>query len=149
MSFFALALSTGITPFLSYLRYMKHNRFGRSQTHGGADFFLVVSVRHQDHLMAHEELIALEGEFPDNFHYHPVLTRNWPKDWPYTTGRIIDAATHSEQDEKIDIGPLLSVVPDINQRHVRFCGNKLARDQLQYGLAQHSITPLSFRAEVW
>ena len=149
MSFLALALSTGITPFLSYLRYMQHYAFGRSKAHIGTVFTLIVSVQNLQHLMAHEELLGLERQFPDNFHYHPVLTRSWPENWPFTTGRIIRAQTTSEEEDKIDMSPLFAVLPDIQQRHVRFCGNKIARDQLQQGLVQWGVEPLSFRAEVW
>ena len=149
MSFLALALSTGITPFLSYLRYMQKKEFGRSANHGGAVFTLIVSVPHPQHLMAHEELLALERQFPNNFHYHPVLTRSWPEDWSFTKGRIIRVRTDAAEEQKIDISALRNILPDIHQHHVRFCGNKVARDQLQQGFTQHGIEPLSFRAEVW
>ncbi len=145
----ALALSTGITPFLACLRYMKHLKFGRTSVNPGACVTLIVSVQHEQQLMAHEELLAMQCEFPENFYYHPVLTKSWPKDWDFTTGRIIRTQSTSEGHEVIDVRPLLSVCPDIHQRHVRFCGNTTARNQLQKGLQQEGINPLSFRGEVW
>ena len=149
MSFLGLALSTGITPFLSYLRYMQKKEFGRSANHGGAVFTLIVSVPHPQYLMAHEELLAMECQFPNNVHYHPVLTRSWPEDWSFTKGRIIRVQKDAAEEQQIDLSPLCEILPDIHQHHVRFCGNKIARDQLQEGFTQYGIKPLSFRAEVW
>jgi len=149
MKFLALAFSTGITPFLSYLRYMKHTNFGRSDTHSGTLLRLIVSVRSQQQLMAHEELLTLQRQFPDNFQYIPVLTRSWPQDWPHTQGRIMHEKPTAKDGRAIDLSPLLAVVPDIQQYHVRFCGNKAARNQLQEGLQQHGLEPQSLRAEVW
>ncbi len=149
MRFLAVALSTGITPFLSYLRYMKHGRFGRTANHPGTDIKLIVSVAHERQLMAHEELLLLEREFPQNFSYHPVLTRSWPTDWSFTTGRIIRGDESAKEGEGIDLSPLLTACPDLEQRHVRFCGNKMARNQLQEGLQRSGMHPLSLRAEVW
>ena len=150
MSVVALALSTGITPFLACLRYMKYQSFGRTSVNPGAHVTLIVSVQHEQQLMAHEELLALQCNFPENFYYHPVLTKSWPQDWAFTTGRIIRTpSTSEEDDDAIDLSPLLSVCPDLHQRHVRFCGNTIARNQLHEGLQKEGITPLSFRAEVW
>ena len=149
MKFLALAFSTGITPFLSYLRYMRHYEFGQSRTHPGVVFQLIVSVRHPRQLMAHEELLTLEHQFPNNFRYHPVLTRSWPSDWPFTTGRVIRNRETSETGDRTDISPLVALVPDIDQYHVRFCGNKIGRDQLLQSFQQNGIQPRSVRAEVW
>ena len=52
-------------------------------------------------------------------------------------------------EDQIDLTPLCHVVADINCYHVRLCGNRQARDQLQEGLNRMGITPRSFRAEVW
>ncbi|WP_447971735.1 hypothetical protein [Nitrospira sp. M1] len=151
MQFLALAFSTGVTPFLSYLRYMKHQNFGRSDTHPGTMFRLIVSVRSQQQLMAHEELLALQHQFPENFWYHPVLTRSWPEDWPFTRGRIMHArqATTETEDAVIDLSPLLAIVPEIQPYHVRYCGNKAGLAQLQQGIQQQGLEPRSIRAEVW
>ncbi|MGB0909783.1 MAG: hypothetical protein ACPGYT_05430 [Nitrospirales bacterium] len=99
--------------------------------------------------MAHEELLALQGVYPHNFTYHPVLTKSWPGDWPFTTGRIIQIRENSEGESMVDLGALLNVCPHVHQHHVRFCGNKVARDQLLQGLKRYSLEPPSFRAEVW
>ncbi|GJL65487.1 MAG: hypothetical protein NPIRA05_04580 [Nitrospirales bacterium] len=149
MKFLALAFSTGITPFLSYLRYMKHRNFGRTNTHSGTFLKLIVSVRSFQQVMAHDELLSLQRRFPDNFEYHPVLTRSWPQDWSFTQGRIMQEKQTGMDGRAIDLGPLLAVVPDIQQYHVRFCGNKAARDQLQEGFQQYNLEPRSIRAEVW
>ncbi|MCA9472342.1 MAG: hypothetical protein MRJ96_14115 [Nitrospirales bacterium] len=149
MSFFALAFSTGITPFLAYIRYMRHHNFGRSHVHPGVRLTLVVSVRHLQQLLAHDELEALADQFSDNFQYHPVLTRSWPNNWKYATGRVIQTVGSEKGDERVDLSRLLAIESKLSQRHIRFCGNTNARDQLKLGLTQHSIEPLSLRAEVW
>ena len=152
MRFVALAFSTGITPFLSYIRYMKYHNFGKTDTHPGACVTLIVSARHRQQLMAHEELLDLERSYPDHVQYYPVLTQTWPPDWAYSTGRIIRSLHSLDRgavSDDIDLSPLQSIVPDLQQQHLRFCGNKVARDQLQLGLSQQGIVPLSFRAEVW
>ncbi|NKB82392.1 MAG: hypothetical protein GKS05_10990 [Nitrospirales bacterium] len=147
--FLGLAFSTGITPFLAHLRYMKLWQFGRTATCCGATYVLIVSVRNPKQLMAHEELLELETLFPENFKYHPVLTREWPDDWLYTTGRIMHSRNPQNPEESVNISPLLRIVPDCQHYHVRMCGNRNARDQLLKGLEEHGTQPLSFRAEVW
>src|SRR2546428_1208364 len=89
-NFVAVAFSTGITPFLAHIRYMALFGFGRAfrRFDSGAHYVLIVSVRNPRQLMCHDELRELEDRFPDNFRYHPVLTREWPDDWPYTRKRI-------------------------------------------------------------
>jgi hypothetical protein len=99
--------------------------------------------------MEHEELLELKNRFPLNFNYHPVLTREWPDHWEYTKGRIIRAQGDRGGEEVIDLGPLLDVVPDIHNYHVRMCGGRSAKEQLGLGLQQSGRIPLSFRAEVW
>ena len=147
--FLGLAFSTGITPFLAHLRYMKAFQFGRGVTSHGAQYVLIVSVRNPRQLMAHEELLELEKLFPKNFRYHPVLTREWADDWSYTTGRIMFNRAPNDPKGSVDIATLLEIVPDCHQYHVRMCGNRTARDQLLKGLKEHGIQPLSFRSEVW
>ena len=149
MKLVGIAFATGITPFLSYLRYMRERQFGRSHDAIGANFTLIASARTERQLIAHEELLELKKQFPLNFQYHPVLTRQWPPDWPHTKGRIIRANINETPHPNIDLSPLLDVVPDIDRCQLRMCGNQEARDQLKQGMAQLGISPLSFRAEVW
>lgn len=149
MRFVGIALSTGITPFLAYLRYMETFAFGRREGAPGCHFTLIASVRHPRQLMAHEELLGLQRRFPNNFRYHPVLTREWSSDWAYGRGRVIRAEGGEGPAARIDLGPLLEVVPDIKHCHVRLCGSGEARDQLTQGLRQGGYQVLSFRAEVW
>lgn len=145
--YLALAFSTGITPFLSYLRYMKARNFGRTKEMSGSHLTLVASARRYEQLIEHEELLQLERDFPNHFQYHPVLTRKWPDHWKYTKGRII--RNKERGDGKVDLGPLLEVVPDLSQYHIRMCGGKKACFDLEQGLKQAGYGSLSFRAEVW
>ena len=148
MQMLAIALSTGITPFLAHLRYMKAHHFGRAASSPGCRFLLIASVRNPRQLMEHDFLRDLEREFPDNFRYVPVLTREWPPDWQYGKGRIIKATAEGEA-AKVDLSPLLEIAPDIEQWHVRLCGSAPARNQLMQGLLQRGIRLPSFRSEVW
>jgi len=154
MNFLAIALSTGITPFLSYLRYMKTMNFGKNDSKPGAHFSLIASAKRFEQLIAHEELLGLEKNYRQNFRYHPVLTREWPEDWKYTKGRVVKARQGKDGQEEYnqedyDIEPLQRIVPDIKNCHLRFCGGKIAREHLEQGLKQAGENPLSFRAEVW
>ena len=149
MRFLGLAFATGITPFLSHLRYMKEHQFGKRESRTGVHFTLIASARSFRQLIDHAELLDLEQQFPENFRYHPVLTRDWPPDWSYTNGRIMQVEQNSLGEDQIDLTPLCHVVDDIDCYHVRMCGNRQARDQLQEGLNRLGITPRSFRAEVW
>lgn len=144
-----VALSTGITPFLAYVRHMTAHAFGRSASTPGCHLVLIVSVRNPRQLMAHHELLETQRAFPGHFHYYPVLTREWPEDWPYGKGRIIRSMEDGDPVGRVDLGGLLEVVPDLSTRHLRFCGNAQARNQLQQGLEQHGLAVASFRAEVW
>ncbi|RMH34645.1 MAG: hypothetical protein D6690_10350 [Nitrospirae bacterium] len=148
MRIVAIGFSTGLTPFLSYVRYMAAHDFGKS-TGEGVRFTLIVSVRHPGQLMFHEELLEVERLFPQHFRYHPVLTRVWPDDWKYSTGRLFRVGATASGEPVVDLGPLRQVVPDLQGVHLRFCGNKEACHQLEMGLRQAGITPLSFRSEVW
>ncbi len=51
--------------------------------------------------------------------------------------------------EKVSIEPLLEIVPDLKDWHLRFCGGKVGRGQLENGMKEVAILPLSFRSEVW
>ena len=144
-----IALSTGITPFLAHLRHMKTLNFGRTRGHEDAHYSLVASVKHAGQLMAHDELHAMEAEFPEHFSYYPFLTREWPDDWSHGRGRIMRATEQPDGTQSIDLRPLLRLIPDIPNRHVRFCGNKAACRQLTDGLTQAGLEPRSLRAEVW
>jgi hypothetical protein len=145
--FAAVAFSTGINPFLAHIRYMALFEFGRAfnRFSRGAHYVLIVSVKDPHGLICHEELLALEDRFPENFRYHPALTREWAEDWPYTRNRIIRMEKESGT---IDLSPLLDAVPDIERRHVRLCGGSEATGQLVKGLHEYKISPLSIRAEV-
>ncbi len=145
MRILAIALSTGITPFLAYLRHMRALAFGATPQRPGGHVTLIASVRHAGQLMEHAELLALEREFPAHFRYHPVLTRAWPSDWSHGKGRILRVTAVG----KVDLQPLLEVVPDLEDYHVRFCGNAVAREQLSRGLRQGGQQVRSLRAEVW
>lgn len=149
MRYVAVALGTGITPFLAYLDYMQALRFGRPVHSPGCRLTLIASVRHYGQLMEHERLLELERRFPDNFRYYPILTRQWPADWPYGKGRIVQMSEGCEGSRHIDMTPLLKVVPDVANSHLRMCGNALCRDEIILGLQQHGIDVLSFRSEVW
>ena len=149
MRIVALALSTGITPFLSYLQYMKARAFGTLDGAIGGHVRLILSVKTPRQLMEHQALLDLAREFPQHFSYHPVLTREWPEDWSHGKGRIIQVRTNGEREECVNLAPLMALEPNLQQCHVRFCGNPLARDQLVLGLEQAQLAPLSFRAEAW
>ena len=149
MRYVAVALGTGITPFLAYLDYMQVLGFGRSNHSPGCRLTLIASVRHEGQLMEHERLLELERRFPDNFRYYPILTRQWPVDWPYGKGRIVRTSEGCEGSRHIDMTPLLEVVPDLADSHLRMCGNALCRDEIILGLQQQGIEVQSFRSEVW
>jgi len=149
MRILALAFSTGITPFLSHIRYMRKQAFGKTATCHGVELILVASVRNPRQLMEHEELAALARTFPEHVHYHPVLTRDWPRDWNESKGRIMVAEAADAPDGPVKLDPLVALVSNVAQCHVRLCGNVSARDHLLRGLGQLDINPLSVRAEVW
>ncbi|MCY4612820.1 MAG: hypothetical protein OXB94_04255 [Nitrospira sp.] len=149
MRIVAVALSTGITPFLSYLRHMKARAFGVPDGTGGGHFTLVVSVKTPPQLMEHQALLDLAREVPQHFSYHPVLTREWPGDWSHVKGRVIQVRTNGGQDPRVNLAPLIALEPNLRQCHVRFCGNEVARNHLVLGLDQAQQVPLSFRSETW
>lgn len=149
MRILAVALSTGITPFLSYLRYMKARAFGALDGTAGGHLTLIVSVKKPPQLTEHEALLDLARQFPQHVSYHPVLTREWPEDWPYLKGRIMQVRTNGDQDPRVNLAPLIALEPNLRQCHVRFCGNERAKEQLVLGLEQAQLVPLSFRSETW
>jgi len=146
-NFAAIAFSTGVAPFLAHIRYMALFEFGRAfnRFNRGAHYVLIVSAKDPQGLICHEELRALEDRFPENFRYHPALTRQWADDWPYTRSRVIRI---EKENGRIDLSPLMDAVPDIGRRHVRLCGGREATSQLVKGLQEDKISPLSIRTEV-
>ena len=64
--------------------------------------------------------------------------------------RIISAVYEKAPDgkDRMNIDPLFQVVPDIEERHVRMCGNETAESHLRAGFEQ-ARKPASFKAEVW
>ncbi len=149
MRIVALAFSTGITPFLSYLRHMQARAFGALDGTAEGHFTLIVSVKTPRQLMEHQALLDLAREMPQQFSYHPVLTREWPEDWPHVKGRIMQVWTNGDDAPRVNLEPLMALEPNLGQCHVRFCGNDLAKDHLVLGLEQAGQAPLSFRAETW
>ena len=149
MRMVCVAFGTGITPFLSYVRYMTAHNFGQNGARQGVQLTLVASVRYEGQLMLHEELLALEKQFPHHFRYQPVLTRSWPETWAYLKGRIVRVEQAKSGSDHIDITPLQTIVPDVAQSHLRMCGNVAACRQLSLGLEQAGIVPLTVRAESW
>ena len=145
MRIVAVALSTGITPFLAYVQHMKSRAFGATAE---GHFSLIVSVKKPSQLMEHQALLDLSQEFPHHFSYHPVLTREWPEDWAHGKGRIMQVRTEGEE-ARVSLASLMALEPNLQQRHVRFCGNALAKEQLVLGLEQAQLAPLSFRSETW
>lgn len=149
MRMVCVAFGTGITPFLSYARYLKSHNFGRKGARVGVHMTLVASVRQEGQLMLHEELVALEQQFPEHFRYQPVLTRSWPTAWAYLKGRILRVAHSMDGKDQIDISPFQTIVPDIAQSHFRVCGSVTACRQLTLGLEQEGLIPLTLRTESW
>jgi hypothetical protein len=149
MQMVCVAFGTGITPFLSYVRYMSAHDFAQKKSRRGMHLTLIVSVRHAGQLMLHEELLSLEKQFPQNFRYQPVLTRSWPEAWGYLKGRIVRVEHAEAGNGHIDITPLRTIVPDLAHSHLRLCGSVTACRQVILGLEQRGIIPLTVRAESW
>jgi hypothetical protein len=149
MRMVCVAFGTGITPFLSYVRYMTAHDFGRTGGREGVHLTLVVSVRHAGQLMLHEELLSLEKQFPQHFRYQPVLTRAWPDTWTFLKGRILRVEQVDSGHDRVDITPLQSIAPDLAQSHLRVCGSVTACRQVTLGLEQGGIVPLTVRVESW
>ena len=143
-----LGFYTGIAPFLSHVRFLA-TEFSR---HPEAKYTLVASARSEELLrnMFYDELCELKQRFPNNFRYIPVATREWGDMWHYPKGRVMKA----ERNEAgalahVDLGPLLALIPDLGERHIRLCGGKEPRDWFRFGLQEYGITPPSFKSEVW
>ena len=149
MRMVCIAFGTGITPFLSYIRYMAAHDFGQKKSRQGVHLTLVASVRHAGQLMLHEKLLFLEKQFPEHFRYQPVLTRSWPDAWGYLKGRILQVKDRKPGNDYIDITSLQTIVPDLAQSHLRVCGSVMACRQVTGGLEQGGIVPLSVRVESW
>jgi len=150
MKILALAFSTGVTPFLSYLRYMRRLHFGKTINRPGGQLTLILSVRNPDFLMDHQELQELAEVFPDHFQYIPVFTRDWPTGWTGPRGRILKAvAGKGGGTQQIDLEPLTTIIPNLSDWHIRLCGSAGVRNQLVQGFNEQEIHPQSFRAEVW
>ncbi len=144
-----VAFGTGITPFLSYIRYMAHGCWNQKSSGNHGHMILMASVRHERQLMLHQELLNLADQFPQNFRYIPVLTRSWPNNWTSFTGRMIRAKAHVSGIEQIDLSPLQESVPDLSCSDLRICGSDGACRQLMQGLREQGICPLSIRTESW
>ncbi|MDA2922984.1 hypothetical protein MYX07_07010 [Patescibacteria group bacterium AH-259-L07] len=148
--FVGLGFSTGVTPLFAHIRYMAaHNFGGKSKQHPGTtQYTLIMSVKRPEQLMFHKEWLEFEKRFPNNFTYHPVLTREWPNDWPYTRGRIITAGKKKGK-KRVNLDQIYTLVSDIENWYVRLCGGEVPRDELKLGFEQSGRHPASFRAETW
>lgn len=144
-----IAFGTGITPFLSYVRYMAHGEWENNVGAGHGHMTLIASVRHEGQLMLHQELLKLAQQFPQYFRYIPVLTRSWPNDWPSLKGRIIRAHVLASGAEQIDIAPLRKLIQDFSQTDLRICGSVEACRQLMQGLKEQNVCPVTVRRESW
>ncbi len=148
--FVCLAFGTGITPFLSYVRYMadgvwEERRREKQQGH----MTLIASARHERQLILHKELLSMAQEFPQFFRYIPVLTQSWPKNWPFIKGRIFRSSLLSSGIEQIDLSPLQRLSLDLSQSDIRMCGSVEASRQLVQGLKEESCVPRTLRRETW
>jgi hypothetical protein len=144
-----VSFGTGVTPFLSYIRYMADQEWSQRGGIGDGALTLIASVRHEGQLMLHQELLKMAQEFPQHFRYLPVLTRSWPSDWSFSTGRIIRIKVLRSGEERIDPTPLLELVPNLSQSDLRMCGSVAACRQVIQGLREHHILPATVRTESW
>ena len=144
-----VAFGTGITPFLSYIRYMAAGGWGTTGRMRQGHLTLIASARHERQLMLHQELMEMAQRFSRHFRYIPVLTRSWPKDWPSLRGRVIRAKIQGSGEEQIDLSPLMEAIPDFSNSDLRICGNVEACRQLLQGLQALNIYPMSVRKESW
>ncbi len=148
-SLICLAFGTGITPFLSYIRYMANGAWMQPNSQRPSQMTLIASVRHERQLMLHDELLDFAQQFSEHFRYIPVLTQSWPKEWPSVTGRIIRMKVLPSGKEQIDLSPIQRVVHSLSQSDLRVCGGTEACRQLLKGLRQEDISPRSVRVESW
>ena len=149
MSFVLVAFGTGVTPFLSYIRYMDNQYSKSAEAKELGQVTLIASARHPQQLILHQELMDLAERASHWFHYHPVLTRTWSKDWKHTTGRIMREGESRDKSTEVDVSPFLDLVSDPSDRHLRVCGNSQACQQLVQGLGGQGIIPMSVRTESW
>ena len=147
--FVCIAFGTGITPFLSYVRYMSNGAWDQQGEKGHGHMTLMASARHEGQLMLHQELLEMAKQFPHHFRYIPVLTRSWPSDWPFLRGRMIRSQLLSSGEEQIDLSPLQESIPDLSQSDLRICGSVEACRQLMQGLREQNVYPLTVRKESW
>ena len=147
--FVCVAFGTGVTPFLSYIHYMAHEVWEKDSEKHPGHLTLIASVRHEQQLMWHEDLVKMAQRFPQYFRYVPVLTRSWPTHWASPKGRIVRTTAMPSGEEQIDVAPLLELVPDFSKADLRLCGSVAACRQLQKGLGDRDISPASVRAESW
>ena len=147
--FVCVAFGTGVTPFLSYIHYMAHQVWEKESAKQQGHLTLIASVRHEQQLMWHQELVNMAQRFPQHFRYAPVLTRSWPSHWGFPQGRIVRATVLPSGEEQIDLAPLLELVPDFSKVDLRLCGSVTACRQLQKGLQDQDIRPRTVRAESW
>jgi len=144
-----VAFGTGITPFLSYIRYMAHQEWEQGGGGRRGHMTLIASVRHEKQLMLHQELLKMAEQFVQYFRYVPVLTRSWPSNWSSPKGRIVRANVLPSGEEQVDLTPLLEIVPDFSQAHLRVCGSVSACRQLVQGLSERNMCPMTVRTESW
>ena len=149
MPMILVAFGTGVTPFLSYVRYMARHWANTEGSENPAPVILIASARHEQQLILHDELLTLADTASHWFRYHPVLTRTWPDDWGHTRGRMLRDGPSPENASNIDLSPFLELVSDPSKSHLRLCGNSQACQQLVQGLSQLGITPMSIRSESW
>ena len=144
-----LAFGTGVTPFLAYVHYMSQGEWKIEGRKPRGHMTLITSVRHERQLMHHPELLRIAQQYPDCFRYIPVLTRSWPSDWSSLTRRVIRTQVMTSGEEHIDLSPLLEAVPDLEECDLRVCGSVTACRQLEQGLKDLKIRPVTFRKESW
>ena len=144
-----VAFGTGITPFLSYIRYMAHQEWDPGGRGRRGHMTLIASVRHEKQLMLHQELVTMAQQFPQYFRYVPVLTRSWPSNWGSLKGRIVRTNVLPSGEEQVDPTPLLELVPNFSHADLRVCGSVAACRQLLEGLSERNICPKSIRTESW
>lgn len=101
---------TGFAPFVGAARFIRDKNLENN-------VYLIGSFRSPEHLIFHEELLAICDMHP-NVKYVPYLTRQFPAAWPYGQGRLV---VRDEQGGiiKNEFGKLIS---DPNDYMVYVCG---------------------------
>jgi len=130
--FLFYGLGTGVTPHLSAIRYMAEKGMN-------VNVIYVSSSKLMRRLIFHDELENTQKRFPQNFRYLPFLTRENPetlKEWKYFTGRpTVEALT--------------KLIPDISERHLRICGGKGTRKNLEKEANKFKINFPGVKTEEW